>query len=155
MAVVIKPPNPIDIPAGKQSVFLAGSIDLGVARDWQAEFESELSDCDVVILNPRREEWDDSWPQTPEFEPFREQVNWELQGQEMATVIPMFFAPGTKSPVTMLELGLFAQTGKVIACAPDGFWRKGNVDIVCQRYGVESASTFDELIAQTRNRLAK
>ena len=30
---------------------------------------------------------------------------------------------------------------------PEGFWRKGNVDIVCERYGAVMTSTLEEMIA--------
>jgi len=34
----------------------------------------------------------------------------------------------------------------MIVCCPEDFWRKGNVDIVCERYGVDQVDTLDELI---------
>ena len=70
--------NPWSMP----SVFLAGSIDMGSAEDWQAQFERFLSDLDVLILNPRRDEWDASWEQSITNPLFREQVEWELTGLE-------------------------------------------------------------------------
>lgn len=45
----------------------------------------------------------------------------------------------------MMELGLFANSGKLMVCCEDGFWRKGNVDIVCKRKGIDQYKTFDEL----------
>ena len=58
----------------------------------------------------------------------------------------MYFDPSTKSPISLLELGLFARTGKTIVVCPDGFWRKGNVDIVCERYGVKVAHSLEEAV---------
>ena len=46
----------------------------------------------------------------------------------------------------MLELGLFANSGKLIVCCPDGFWRKGNVDIVCERYRIKQMSGLPDLV---------
>ncbi|MEM7029318.1 MAG: nucleoside 2-deoxyribosyltransferase domain-containing protein [Chloroflexota bacterium] len=150
MAQTIKPPSPIIIPAEKKSVFLAGSIEMGKAEDWQTRFADALSDDDVIILNPRRDDWDSSWEQRIENDQFRGQVEWELAGQEQANVIALYFAPDTKAPITLLELGLFAHTGKVIVCCPDGFWRKGNVDVVCRRYGVKQVDSLQALIAETK-----
>lgn len=65
---------------------------------------------------------------------FRGQVEWELDAQERADFVMLYFDPATKSPISLLELGLFHH--KMLVCCPNGFWRKGNVDIVCQRYGV-------------------
>jgi hypothetical protein len=54
----------------------------------------------------------------------------------------MYFDPNTKSPISLLELGLFAQSKKLIVCCPRGFWRKGNVDITCDRYGIPFFDDF-------------
>ena len=153
MARVLKPPTPIELPAGVPSVFLAGSIEMGAVADWQAQVDQSLRDLDVVLLNPRRDAWDASWVQSPSNPPFREQVEWELEGLERATVIAMYFAPGTKSPVTLLELGMFARSGKLLVGCPDGFWRKGNVEVVCGRYGVPLVGELAELVRLLRGRV--
>jgi hypothetical protein len=154
MARVIKPPEPLPPAAGPPSVFLAGSIEMGQAEDWQAVVERALADLDVLIFNPRRDVWDAGWAQSVDNPPFREQVEWELAGQERADVIAMYFAPATKAPVTLLELGLFARSGKVVACCPEGFWRRGNVEVVCRRYGVPLVPNLGELIEAIRRRLS-
>jgi hypothetical protein len=53
----------------------------------------------------------------------------------------------------LLELGLFARSGKVVACCPEGFWRRGNVEVVCRRYGVPVVSDLAELVQAVRGRL--
>lgn len=153
MSRLYKPPAPLPTDALAPSVFLAGSIEMGQAEDWQALVISGLADLDVVIFNPRRDEWDASWVQSIHNPQFREQVEWELAAQERATLIAMYFAPATRAPITLLELGLFAHSGKLIVCCPDGYWRKGNVEIVCSRYGIAMPATLDELIATIRLRL--
>ena len=154
MALILKPPAPLDTLGGVRSVFLAGSIEMGQAEDWQAVVERALADLDVLIFNPRRDVWDAGWAQSVDNPPFREQVEWELAGQERADVIAMYFAPATKAPVTLLELGLFARSGKVVACCPEGFWRRGNVEVVCRRYGVPLVPNLGELIEAIRRRLS-
>jgi hypothetical protein len=128
------------------SVFLAGSIEMGKAVDWQTRVTNELSEENVLILNPRRDDWDSSWEQKIENAQFKQQVEWELDALEYADWILMYFDPSTKSPISLLELGLFAETGKLIVCCPEGFWRKGNVDIVCEKYGVPQVDSIEELI---------
>jgi len=154
MAHVIKAPAPFAL-AGRRSVFLAGSIEMGRAERWHDRVETALADLDVVLLNPRRDDWDDSWKQTIHDDRFREQVQWELAAQEQATLIALYFAPDTRAPVTLLEFGLFARSGKLIVCCPDGFWRKGNIEVVCDRYGVPLVATLDELVARVRQRLTE
>lgn len=154
MQTIYKPPT--SVPEITQPiVFLAGSIEMGVAEDWQTRVTKALEDLDVCVLNPRRDAWDSSWEQKIENENFREQVEWELAGQERANVIAMFFDPNTKSPITLLELGLFARANKVIVFCEEGFWRKGNVDVVCEWYGIPRYATEEEFIAEIRARLSK
>jgi hypothetical protein len=79
---------------------------------------------------------------------FKEQVEWELEGIEKARKVIMYFDPTTKSPVSLLELGLLAsKKDKTIVVCPTGFWRKGNVDIVCNRYLIAQANNLSEAIA--------
>jgi hypothetical protein len=153
MARILKPPAPLDLAPGKRSVFLAGSIEMGQAEPWQAVLEQALVADEVVILNPRRDEWDASWEQSIHNPQFRGQVEWELAGQEAATVITMYFAPATKAPITLLELGLFARSGKVVVCCPVGYWRRGNVEVVCARYGVPLVENMEELVRRVRQKL--
>lgn len=153
MARVIKPPAPLPLDGDTPSVFLAGSIEMGMAENWQAQVERAFQDLDVLLLNPRREEWDASWLQSIDNPPFREQVEWELTGLERATVVAMYFATATKAPITLLELGLCARGGRLVVCCPKGYWRRGNVEIVCQRYGVPLVGSLPELVAAIRKRL--
>ena len=154
MAYILKPPASLD-GLGARSVFLAGSIEMGTATDWQAEVSQALESEDITILNPRRDHWDASLPQTIENETFRQQVEWELEAQERAAMIAMYFAPDTKAPITLLELGLFARSGKLCVCCPDGYWRKGNVEVVCKQYGIPMAETLEALIGEIRAKLGK
>jgi len=115
-------------------IFLAGSIEMGDAEDWQSEIEKKIIQYPTVVYNPRRDDWDSSWVQELQNDQFRYQVSWELAALEAADLIAMYLAPDTKSPISLLELGLYAKSGKMIVYCPDGFWRKGNVDIVSAVY---------------------
>lgn len=154
MGTIVKPPDPVSSDLSLRRVFLAGSIDQGEAPDWQRSLAMALTDVPrLLILDPRRDEWDASWRQSIDEPRFRGQVEWELDGLEAADVIAFYFAPGTKAPVTMLELGLHARSGRAVVCCPEGFWRRGNVDIVCARFGVEQVRDLDALADAVRRRL--
>lgn len=143
----IKPPHSLNAVENKFSVFLAGSIEMGAAENWQQIIEKAFYQNDnVVLLNPRRDDWNSSWKQEICNPQFNEQVSWELSGLEKADLIVFYFAKETKSPVSMLELGLFAQSGKLVVCCPEGFWRKGNIDIVCERFKIKQVNTIEEII---------
>ncbi|HEY1014778.1 MAG TPA: nucleoside 2-deoxyribosyltransferase domain-containing protein [Herpetosiphonaceae bacterium] len=152
-ALLLKPPAPLVIPSGMPAVFLAGSIDQGRAEPWQEQVEAALADLPVAVLNPRRQAWDAGWEQRADNPLFRGQVEWELDALDLAAVILMYFAPASQAPITLLELGLHAAGGKLIVCCPPGFWRKGNVDLVCERHAVPLAGDLAELIALGRRAL--
>ena len=144
---IIKPPHPIhNNPNNNTTVFLAGSIEMGAAVDWQTMLADEFLSKNITFYNPRRDEWDSSWTQEITNPQFYQQVNWELNALENANYIVMFFDPNTKSPISLLELGLYAESGKMLVCCPEGFWRKGNVDIVCDRYGIPNFNSLEDLI---------
>ena len=134
------------------SVFLAGSIEGDTAQKWQDKVIQALEGNQITLLNPRRLNWDTSWKQEITNPQFNEQVTWELGALEQCDLIVMYFDKGTKSPISLLELGLFAKSGKLIVCCPEGFWRKGNVDIVCKRYGVQQVDRLEELIEVIKKR---
>jgi hypothetical protein len=138
-------------PALEVRLFLAGSIEMGAAEQWQQRVVDELTDAgNVVILNPRRADWDSTWCQEAADPRFLEQVSWELDMLEAADVVVMYLDPGTRSPVSLLELGLCARSGKLRVCCPPGYWRRGNVEVVCLRYGIPLFGTLDELIGDLR-----
>lgn len=136
------------------SLFLAGSIEGDTAHKWQDIVIEKLSQNKGIILNPRREVWDASWKQDITNLTFKEQVSWELDALERADMIVMYFDNTTKSPISLLELGLFAKSGKLIVCCPEGFWRKGNVDIVCERYQIPKVNTLIQLILEIKKRVS-
>lgn len=141
---VIKAPGNID-NLDQVTVFLAGSIEMGKAVDWQTQLTNSLSKLDVTVLNPRRDDWDDTWVQDIKNPQFFEQVNWELDALDSSTIIAMYLDPKTTSPISLLELGLYASKYNFVVCCPPGFYRKGNVDIVCKRYGIRLVETLEAL----------
>lgn len=153
LTVQLRPPTPLPAVFDRPALFLAGSIELGTAEDWQARVVREVSGLGVVVLNPRREAWDASWEQRRHFAPFREQVEWELDALSRADLVLMHFVPTTRAPVTLLELGLMASSGKLIVSCPDGYWRKGNVEVVCARFGVPLVQDLDAALARVRVKL--
>ncbi len=151
----IKAPNPLpdwQDRDGFRLVFLGGSIEHGKATDWQQILQSKFKDDEpFIFLNPRRENWDSSWDQSIDNPKFKEQVTWELKGLEEADIIIIYFESGTLSPISMLELGLCARKDNVIVFCPEGFWRKGNIDIVCENWQIKQVASMKELVETIRN----
>lgn len=139
---VLKPPSLLPYSSPEYTIFLAGTIDMGQSENWQEDLTRILQPLPGIILNPRREGWDNSWEQKFENVKFKEQVEWELDALDMADRILMYFVPESKSPISLLELGLHANSKKLVVCCPHGFWRKGNVDIICNRYEIQTVPTI-------------
>lgn len=150
MAIISYPPVFRYKPTGlvKPSLFLAGSIEMGLAFDWQAKVCEQLDKAMSIIFNPRREGWDTSWKQSIDEPNFNAQVTWEMQMIEQADLVMIYLDPETKSPITLAELGLVAamKPSQVHLCCPEGFWRKGNVDMICERYGIRTYETMPAMI---------
>lgn len=129
-------------------IFLAGSIEMGTAEKWQDKVTAELKETNAIVFNPRRDEWDSSWEQTKENLQFRQQVEWELRAISSAYIVFFYFDPSTKSPISLLELGLCLGDGtrNVIVCCPPTFYRKGNVDITCERCGIRVYDSFEDAV---------
>ena len=152
-ATTITSPEAI-VDDARPKVFLAGSIEMGRAGDWQQDVQDALADLDVVLLNPRRADWNPEWRPEADEPEFRRQVEWELEALERADLVLMYFAPGTQSPITLLEFGLYARSGKLLLAAPAGYFRKGNLDITAERYAVPRYETLPALIDAVRARVA-
>jgi hypothetical protein len=151
MAQIIKPNSEDQVILNDVSIFLAGSIEMNAAEEWQNYVQETLKDLDVTFLNPRRDDWDSSW--TDKSVVFNTQVNWEMNRLDSCDIIFMYFSPETKSPISLLELGLHAESDRMVVCCPPGFWRKGNVDIVCTRYNIPLFNDMESAINGLRTKI--
>jgi len=150
--------SPLREMHGGKKVFLAGSIEMGKAELWTHRVTEQFP-YDVVFYNPRRDDWDSSWVQDINNPNFYEQVSWEMDMLDISDVIFMYFDPATKSPISLLELGIYsercryAHDMKMIVCCPEGFWRKGNVDIVCRKQGIPVFDNMETAIIELKRLL--
>lgn len=125
---VVCPPNKIRGP----HIFLAGTIDNGASRDWQSELISEIQldtktyqHSPFVIANPRRPDWNTDW--TNDTDELIRQIKWELNGLNSSTDIFMWLEPNSKSPISLLEMGMFSRHGNLLVGCPTQFYRYQNV----------------------------
>ena len=132
------------------NLFLGGSIDNGEAVDWNLALINELNSCDInrpiMIYNPRREKWDAN----SDSKEVDKQIEWELYHLERANLIIMNILGNSKSPISLMELGLFARSGKLIVFCNPSFYRYENVKIVCKTYGVPLYDTNDILVIKNK-----
>jgi len=154
--IEVQPPNQVDGHYNSwPKVFLGGSIEMDTAERWQDRVKAACLNESVVFFNPRRDDWDSSIKQSMSDPRFSEQVNWELDNLIYTCDIAAFyFDPNTKSPITLMELGYIAGMGNsrplTIVCCPQGFWRRGNVEIICDRATIGLVDNFDDFITYIR-----
>lgn len=154
MAIFTPPMNIGTRLRNKPSIFLAGSIDMGLAENWRLRFSQKL-DRKYNVFNPRRSDWDPTWSNDYENPQFYQQVNWELNALESSDIILFNFLPESKSPITLMELGAFGINESrvqipVVLC-PKGYEKKGNVDIFCDRYNITLYDREDLLLTDLEN----
>ena len=128
---------------GFTKIFMAGTIDMGNSRDWQMELYETFSSMDgrYILFNPRQEHWDASRPGEMDY-----QVRWELDHLEQADMIVMYILGTSKSPISLLEMGLHARGGKMHVICEKDFYRYDKVRITCDWYGVPMYETLDEFL---------
>jgi hypothetical protein len=151
---LIKAPHPAKLEAFESPtwLFLAGSIEMGAAAKWQDEVYEKIKHIpDVTAFNPRRDDWDSSWKQSICNAEFKNQVEWEQFYLVRADVIFFYFAPGTQSPITLLEFGqaveMKSNTSRdveIVVVCPDTFWRKGNIEVMCANRNIPLYNTLDD-----------
>jgi hypothetical protein len=155
MQLIKAPDNTRNKDFTKTWLFLAGSIEMGAAAKWQDEVYEKIKHVpDATAFNPRRDDWDSSWEQSIHNKQFCEQVHWEQFYLRRADVIFFYFAPGTQSPITLLEFGQAVElkqaslgagrSSDVIVVCPDTFWRKGNIEVMCADRNIPLYNTLDD-----------
>lgn len=140
--MIVTAPNPIKYKLFDKILFLAGTIDNGEAENWQDKVAKRLEPKFNVVLNPRRKAWDKNADQTE----LRQQINWELDGINLASHVLFNFLPDSKSPVTMLELGMVLAAGDqttIIVC-PDKFYRSTNIKVTAAYFNAPVYQTLGE-----------
>jgi hypothetical protein len=133
---------------GNFLVTLYGSIEMGEAEPWQEWIIKDCKDITkLIFLNPRRVFWNKEVEQSKNNPEFSEQVGWELTAGQYSDLNVFYFDPSTKSPITLMELGISAAKfpEKTVVCCPEGYWRKGNVDVTCEYFNVKQVESIREL----------
>ncbi|MBX4206082.1 nucleoside 2-deoxyribosyltransferase domain-containing protein, partial [Candidatus Microgenomates bacterium] len=106
----------------------------------------------------KSDDWDNSWTQSIYTDQFKKQVDWELSGLEKADTVIFYFAKNTKSPITLMELGLICglankkEKNIVVYCDPD-FWRRGNIEIMCERYSLAFYTDKAEFLSYVKDNI--
>lgn len=147
MTEIIRPPKQIPMISNRKSVFLAGTIDNGNSEDWQTKACEILKPYDLRIYNPRRDSWEGTWEQNIDTNTeLKNQINWELEALEESDFIVMNLLPESKSPISLLELGMYAKSGKLFISCPKDFYRYANIQSVCRMFQIPLFNNLSDLL---------
>lgn len=107
---------------GDKSIFLAGGI-TGTKYDWQQELVDRLSDTNLVILNPRRNDF-------PKEDPYAttEQIKWEYDHLKKADCVSFWFPAEAPCMTSLFELGAWSKAGKPLFVGVEpGYIKEGSI----------------------------
>lgn len=139
------------------TVFLAGPT----AIPWREPFLALLAASDllsatdsITIFDPMQPKWDSTWTNDYAADAnFRAQTDWELARLATAHTVVVYFDANNPAPVSLLELGLVAQSGRAVVACQRGFWKRGNVEAVCARLGVPLEEELEGLVKRVVERV--
>lgn len=156
MAKIYRAPEVVPLNITIPKIFLAGSIDMGKAVEWQTAMEKVLSPNDVAIFNPRRLDFDSKAEYSEDSPYMVEQVEWELNQLHQSDIVLFYFDPKGQAPITLYELGLvsdFVKAGFVqgIVLCPKGYWKRANVIINARFHNFKIVDSFKQLYLETEN----
>ena len=101
---IFQAPEPYQIQSDEISIFLAGGI--SGCPHWQKHVSEQLVDTDLVLLNPRRDNF------TTDRKEIGYQIAWEHEALRAATKILFWFPCDTICPIVLYELGAWSMTDK-------------------------------------------
>ena len=106
------------------SIFLAGGIT--GCPDWQNKVSRWLHGHDVMVLNPRR----DNFPLDDPSAAY-DQIKWERTYLRNANVILFWFCAEAIQPIALFELGHWSSTHKPLSVGCDPCYPRAN-DVIIQ-----------------------
>lgn len=146
--MVVRPDKKIPVKNLKdQYVFLAGSIDFKSSSNWREEVICKVNH-EVIFFDPTNHEHD-----TLDDSEMKNQINWELEALELSNKILLNFLPNYESPISLVELGLYTFTRKLIVVCPKQFHKYRYVSVLCERYNIPFFLNLNDAIAFLRKEL--
>ncbi len=144
---IIVAPSNNKCKANTIKIFLAGTIDDGNSENWQKKICKEfINNEKFSILNPRRDKWDSDLGSSEVIR----QIKWEHRRMDEADFIIMNILPESKSPISLMEIGMYCQSNKLLVFCTDKFYRFENVKCVCEKYKIKLIETnkIEDIVEQ-------
>lgn len=127
-------------------LFLAGGIT--DCPDWQRVICDDLTGENLIVLNPRRDDFPINDPNAS-----YEQIKWEFDMLREASMISFWFPKETLCPIVLYELGAWSMTEKPLFVGVDPQYKRAD-DVEIQtaliRPDVEIVTSLSALADQVR-----
>lgn len=120
--------------------FLAGSIDFDSSHSWREKVKKELKGT-IRFFDPTRIEHNDFTDAQ-----MKEHIEWELDALKLSDRILLNLLPESKSPISLVELGLYVQSDKLIVVCPKSFYKRRYIETICNKYDTVLFDNLDEAI---------
>lgn len=131
----------------KDYCFLAGSIDFTLKDSWREKVIKEMGEL-VHFFDPTRTDHDEL-----NDSQMKAHINWELDAMILADKILLNFLSDFKSPISLVELGLYVKSSKLIVVCPDQFYQKRYVEMLCKKYKTPFFNSLNEAIKYIKESL--
>lgn len=131
----------IDLPSKDKmqndSVFLAGSIDFQLSSNWRKYVIARIGGR--LIFDPTNENHN-----SLSDSEMKNHIAWELEALSLSDTIFLNFLPDSESPISLVELGLYVKSNKLIVICPKEFYKSRYVIQLCSTYNTPLFDSLDD-----------
>lgn len=124
----------------KKYVFLAGSIDNSNFGNWRKETIKKL-EIKINLFDPTNMKHD-----SLNVAEMKSHIIWELDALAITDKILLNFLPDSKSPISLVELGLYVASKKLIVVCPKEFYKSRYVYTLCEKYNTPIYDTINKAL---------
>lgn len=126
----------------RQTIFLAGSIDSHLGSNWRTRATEQLNDR-FQVFDPTNE----NHSSLTDLQ-MCDHINWELDALETADHILLNLLGDAKSPISLVELGMYVTSNKLLVVCPREFYESRYVGELCARYKTTVFINLEDAIAE-------
>lgn len=126
--------------------FLAGSIDMSEVENWRETVVGKLNGY-TNFFDPTHLNHD-----TLNDTEMREHIRWELDALQLSDLVLLNLLPNYKSPVSLIELGVYVQSGKLVVVCPLRFYQRRYIEELCARYNTLIFSDLSRAIEYIKDK---
>ncbi|MFK7786732.1 MAG: nucleoside 2-deoxyribosyltransferase domain-containing protein [Crocinitomicaceae bacterium] len=132
--------NTSQLAQNRTCIFLAGSMAQESSSNWRKTVVNQFGDTYhfFVPTHPNHDQTGDDEMKT--------HIEWELNGLAKADFILLNFLADARSPISMVEMGMYIQSGKLIVVCPKNFYKRRYVETLCEKYTTPLFNHLDQLL---------